>query len=105
MAYFEKRRLARRKLGIPAKVIPADRSRIASSCVVVDLSRSGAKLSVSNPLSIPDEFTLVLPEVPAGHRSRIAWRSRSEVGVRFVPNAPDETALAGGRFGKRNAPA
>lgn len=105
MAYFEKRRLTRRKLGIQAKIIPADRTRIASSCTVVDLSRSGAKLSVSNPLAVPDEFTLVLPDLPAGHKSRIAWRSRSEVGVRFVQHKADETASAGVGFGKRTTAA
>lgn len=101
MAYFEKRRLTRRKLGVQAKIIPADRTRMASSCTVVDLSRSGAKLSVSNPLSVPDEFTLVLPTLPTGHKSRIAWRSRSEVGVRFVQPDSAEAALSGGGFGKR----
>lgn len=105
MAYFEKRRLNRRKLGVQAKIIPADRTRIASSCTVVDLSRSGAKLAVSNPLSVPDEFTLVLPDVPAGHRSRIAWRSRSEVGVRFVQHKPDDVAFSGVGFGKRSTAA
>ena len=98
MAHFEKRRSARRMTTVGAKIIPADRSLKARTCKVVDLSRTGARLAAENPLSVPDEFTLVLDGAPSGYRSKVAWRSRSQVGVRFVTEAEDRPAPS---FGKR----
>jgi hypothetical protein len=98
MPHFEKRKQARRRVGVQAKIVPLDKGRKAGSCTVVDLSSTGARLSVGNPLSVPAEFTLMLPNMPAGHNSQIAWRSRSEVGVRFVRGGSAPSVPS---FGKR----
>lgn len=100
MPHFEKRRRDRKRTSMEAKIIPADKSRTVAAATVVDLSPGGAKLSVRNPLAVPAEFTLVLPAFPRGRKSVIAWRGRSEVGVRFCE---DEAVRPGPHrvFGKR----
>jgi hypothetical protein len=56
-----------------------------ATCVVVDLSESGAKLKVLATQNIPDEFSLLI----GGHsevkrRCRVVWRSGSTIGVQFL---------------------
>lgn len=100
MPHFEKRRRDRKRTSMEAKIIPADKSRTVAAATVVDLSPGGAKLSVRNPLAVPAEFTLVLPAFPRGRKCVIAWRGRSEVGIRFCE---DEAVRPGPHrvFGKR----
>lgn len=61
MTHFEKRRRDRKRISAEGRIIPADKSRVATSATVVDLSPGGAKLSVRNPLAVPPEFVLILP--------------------------------------------
>ena len=48
------------------------------SCLIADISASGAKLVVANS-RLPEEFTLLVP-----HRCRIVRRMDGKVGVQFV---------------------
>lgn len=52
------------------------------SCIVRNVSDSGAKLEVARVNSIPDQFDLVVP----GHRPqpcRVIWRALKEIGVQY----------------------
>ena len=53
------------------------------SCVVRDISATGAALEFSDFLRIPDAFTLVIPEDRLRLPCRVVWRSEYRVGVRF----------------------
>ncbi len=51
-------------------------------CLVTNISRRGAKLSLSVLEDLPYEFTLRVPG--AEHRSRLVWRAGLEAGVELV---------------------
>jgi len=48
------------------------------SCLIADISATGAKLIVANS-RLPEEFTLLVP-----HRCRIVRRMDGKVGVQFI---------------------
>jgi hypothetical protein len=54
------------------------------SCVIVDVSPTGAKLQLFDPTFPIDELTLVDAEVGEIHELRIAWRNDPFLGVSFV---------------------
>jgi hypothetical protein len=51
-------------------------------CVVRNVSRSGAKITLLGRDNLPAEFTLSV--LGARHRSRLVWRTRFNVGVAFA---------------------
>jgi PilZ domain len=53
-------------------------------CVVRDLSPEGAQLIVSSLVRIPDLFELRINRDGNRHRSKVAWRSKDRIGVRFL---------------------
>jgi hypothetical protein len=58
------------------------------SCLVRDLSASGAALDVISPREIPDRFTLALPLEGASHRCCLIWRWEMKIGVSFQLDEP-----------------
>jgi hypothetical protein len=66
-----------------ARAVFADGAR-SIWCEVVDISKSGAKLSTEQVTSLPDQFLLMLSTQGSARRNcRVVWRGSSEVGVRF----------------------
>ena len=56
-------------------------------CVVRDVSAQGARLLVASSIGIPDQFDLRMNRRGANHRSKVAWRSEDQIGVRFLDRA------------------
>lgn len=56
----------------------------ALPCVVLDISKSGARLHVHSPTETPDRFQLVVESENSSHRCEVVWRRDNEVGVKFV---------------------
>ena len=55
------------------------------SCVLGNLSDTGAKIIVPSGKELPDEFVLRLtPDGRVARKCRIAWKSGAEVGVAFI---------------------
>ena len=80
--YEERRQHTRYKANIPAKIDPGCGS-VLQECVLTDVSKSGARITIEEPEILPDQFILVL--APSAHRDcKIIWRSDSQVGVEFV---------------------
>lgn len=52
-------------------------------CQVLDLSRTGVRLAVTNADSLPDTFTLILSKNSGGRLARVKWRRGTEVGAEF----------------------
>jgi PilZ domain len=53
-------------------------------CIVLDISRGGARLACRTPHSVPDEFRLQLsPDGAVARECRVVWRSATEIGVKF----------------------
>jgi hypothetical protein len=85
MVVINKRRYPRRSTGRAALI------KVAIQCRVADLSRSGARLQVSDPKALPTEFVLELsPEL--SRWCRVVRRSQKQVAVEFI-HAPAEFRL------------
>lgn len=57
--------------------------RSTIDCVLRNLSDSGARLRVTSPLGVPDQFELLLLTDKTTHACRVVWRSANEMGVAF----------------------
>ena len=87
MGRLERRKANRVEWNTPGRI------RLGSgrtlTCIVHNISNSGARITAAHIDSIPDEFTLEL--APGGRRAkgcRVVWRALSELGVEFVAIAP-----------------
>lgn len=57
---------------------------LTRQCQILDLSRTGVRLKVTNAHSLPNIFTLVLSKNSGGCRpARVKWRRGNEVGAEF----------------------
>jgi hypothetical protein len=63
----------------------------AFSCVVRDLSDTGALLEIPSQTGIPHEFSLSIPTAELQRPCRAVWRSAKGIGIAF---ASGETVLS-----------
>lgn len=77
------RRQERRRSVRIASILTSD-GRSPISCVVLDLSASGARLHIHDQAEVPDEFRLLLVATGDEHPCTTVWRSGNEMGVRFT---------------------
>ena len=62
-------------------------------CQVLDLSRTGVRLAVTSPHSLPETFTLILSKNGSGCRLvRMKWWRGTEVGAEFVETCSSSTS-------------
>jgi hypothetical protein len=83
VSFFNRRRFFRRAVNEPAWVekVPS----ILERCTLMDLSKSGARLTISDVYDLPENFALhVTREFKPGRVCRIIWRRDHEVGVEFL---------------------
>jgi hypothetical protein len=52
-------------------------------CQIIDLSRTGVRLAVTNADSLPNKFTLILSKNSRGRPARVKWRCGNEIGAEF----------------------
>jgi len=66
-------------------------------CMLSDVSKAGAKISIAGHLEIPDEFVLLLSADGRTRRiCRVVWREGTHVGVEFqrMLSSHDQTDAA-----------
>ena len=81
MAYHRERRNEDRRAVTRLGQIEAD--GVIHECVVCELSDHGARVGVTDPKTLPDEFTLLLS--PHDKRScKTVWRDHRAMGVTFT---------------------
>jgi hypothetical protein len=86
----ESRKAPRRKMNYPAHIEIFDAAPM-QHCVIVDISKTGAKLGTTTAMDLPDSFTLVLGGPAAARRPcKVIWRQQKYVGVHFLP--PPQTS-------------
>jgi PilZ domain len=84
----EHRRSARRNVHHGARMIRAD-GTVLGTCIMADLSATGARLQVQQAAALPDEFLLLLSHTGQLRRKcSVAWRAETEVGVKFLADSP-----------------
>jgi len=57
---------------------------LTRQCQVLDLSRTGVRLKVTNAHDLPNTFTLILSENSSGRPARVKWRHGTEIGAEFL---------------------
>jgi hypothetical protein len=90
----DERRFAQRRTSILPGVIQSDGMHGALSCVVRDLSSTGAQIDlkldkssvVDSASALPKSFLLILTREDAAIACEVAWRKAKSVGVRFRGN-------------------
>jgi hypothetical protein len=61
------------------------------SCIAVDVCETSARLIVHDTNDVPDEFTIVISHSrTAARKCRLIWRGRTDVGVAFETNSPQQ---------------
>ena len=80
----ENRKNARHFVRQPAVMINGDGS-VLCSCIMLNVSATGALLKLNPQTALPREFMLVLSrDGQLRRKCSVAWRSENNVGVRFL---------------------
>jgi GGDEF domain-containing protein len=88
---YERRGGDRRPVHTRAKCF-LDHLNASVECIVLDVSRGGARLRIADSLALPDEFDLLLSYGGERQRVRLRWRRQKDIGVEFIE--PRGTATA-----------
>jgi hypothetical protein len=83
---LERRHEFRKRCYLGAR-IEFNQRRSTMDCLVRDESEGGARLIVTESVTIPAEFDLALRDRTQTRRMTLAWRRGDEVGVRAVAAA------------------
>jgi hypothetical protein len=63
-------------------------------CTVREISKDGARLEMTEVVTVPDRFDLFIPQKNETYRAAIAWRREGSVGVAFEQAGAEEGAGA-----------
>jgi PilZ domain len=84
----DERRWSGRRSTVLAGTIISDSLSGSATCVVRDLSATGALIELRNSKTsvrdLPDQFALILLHDNSEVRCQIAWRQPTSIGVRFL---------------------
>jgi len=58
-------------------------------CQIRNISRTGAKLSLSNSVTLPEEFDIEVPQKGKTYRARLCWRDAASAGIEFILDATE----------------
>jgi hypothetical protein len=88
----QQRRSKRHYVRLVARLAQADGAELGS-CVMTDISRTGARLSTTAASTLPEHFVLLLSAMAqVRRRCLVVWRSERAVGVEFIPDDPSPTS-------------
>jgi hypothetical protein len=91
MAIYKFNHPARRKPRASVEQVAwlaGDEGQLLGSCIMVDVSASGAKLQFPAPIELPENFVLVLSKGGRVRRPcRLVWHSDGSAGVQFLKAA------------------
>ena len=93
LADAEQRQAPRLRALIGARIV-FNNGQATLDCLIRDVSETGAKLTVSALIPLPDRFDLIIPQKGITRRVRVAWRRATEIGVRFEDEQTPEQASA-----------
>jgi hypothetical protein len=82
-AMLERRREHRKRCYLGAR-IEFNNRRSTMDCLVRDESGGGARLVITESVTVPAEFDLVLKDRDRRDRAELAWRRGDLVGVRML---------------------
>jgi PilZ domain len=77
------RRASLRQKSFLRGVVYFDKRRSETACLVRDLSEDGARIVLSQTITIPDVIELQIPQREQTLSARVQWRRADEVGLSF----------------------
>jgi PilZ domain-containing protein len=77
------RRASRRQKSFLRGVVYFDKRRSETACLVRDLSEDGARIVLSQTITIPNVIELQIPQREQTLSARVQWRRADEVGLSF----------------------
>jgi hypothetical protein len=80
---MNERRASRRQKSFLRCVVYFDKRRSETACLVRDLSEDGARIVLSQTITIPDVIELQIPQRQQTLSARVQWRRADEVGLSF----------------------
>ena len=80
---MNERRASRRQKSFLRGVVYFDKRRSETACPVRDLSEDGARIVLSQTITIPDVIELQIPQRQQTLSARVQWRRADEVGLSF----------------------
>jgi hypothetical protein len=83
----ESRTVARKRALLGAKVVSRD-GIYSCDCSIRDRSVSGARINISNSVTIASPFFLIDHTSQVMFEAKIVWRSVSQAGVKFLDQHP-----------------
>ena len=94
-ATISRRTTVRQKSFLPGRIHFNNR-QMSVECLIRDVSSDGAKLKVSESISLPEMIELYITGKDEYRRARIQWRRGNEVGLAFIVDNIEAPALAPG---------
>ena len=90
MVMVEARQTERIRALLRARII-FNNGNSTVDCTIKNVSSTGAKIELSNTVSVPADFSLEVPQRGRTYRARIVWRDFTAAGVMFIEaEAPRE---------------
>ena len=91
----ERRWVTRTRVRRDAEIVVGGRAPTKVQCALVDLTSTGACLTLSSTYRVPDTFELTLDHGRSRRPCRVKWRTGDRLGVSFEkPTEENETAGA-----------
>ena len=82
----ESRKSERARSILGAQIIFNNRNSTID-CQIRNISRTGAKLMLSDSVTLPEEFDIDVPQKGRVYRARLCWRDDRSAGIEFVTGA------------------
>jgi hypothetical protein len=89
----EARKLDRARSILGAHIIFNNRNSTID-CQIRNISKSGARLAISNTFTLPEEFDIEVPQKGRTYRARLCWRDAQSAGIEFVLDTTDSSGRA-----------
>lgn len=70
-----------------------DHRQSTMECLLKNMAERGAKLVFANTAIVPDEFDIHVARLDRAFRARVAWRSKTELGVSFLDGAANTNVV------------
>jgi PilZ domain len=90
---MSERRASRRQKSFLRGVVHFDKQRGGMGCIIRDMSADGARIILSQTVTIPNTIDLEIPQRGQTLRASVQWRRADEIGLAFseAPPSPRES--------------
>ena len=76
---------------------------ISTTCTVMQISATGARLNLAGTVTLPEIFDISIPQKGIACRAQIVWREPTRAGIRFLAGPAVDATADGEHFEKIRA--